>query len=78
MFSKVTKGYAKAKTDHAYRQQHYVPPPPIITKLPNSPPQQETNHVAMVAVRSVLEKKCSNNQHAFILFAFGTFVFLGP
>lgn len=32
----------------------------------------------MVAVRYVLEKTCSDKQHAFILFVFGTFVFLAP
>ncbi|AES98150.1 hypothetical protein MTR_5g064940 [Medicago truncatula] len=38
------------------------PPPHIITKIPDSPPQQETNPLAMVAIGSILEETCCDNQ----------------
>lgn len=43
------------------------PPPHIITKIPDSPPQQETNPLAMVAIGSILEETCCDNQRFYTI-----------
>jgi len=32
VFVEVTMSYVKARAKHAYQQQHYIPPPSILTK----------------------------------------------